>query len=85
MSRLGLSCLPGLRITYNELFVYHMHSDEVIVVIPELLGHKAGKQDSSMPVPGGFITWLAWEIVPEVQLGNTTMPLPPALWIPPRI
>lgn len=60
-----------------------MHSEKTIVVIPELLGHKAGKQDSSMPVPGGFMTWLAWEMVPELQLGDTTIPLHSTLWIPP--
>ena len=60
-----------------------MHSEETIVVIPEPLGHKAVKQGSSTPVPGGFSTWLAWEIVAEVQLNDTTMPLHSTLWIPP--
>jgi hypothetical protein len=53
------------------------------VVITEPLGHKAVKQGSSTPVPGGFITWLAWEIVPEVQLNDIIMPLHSVIWIQP--
>jgi hypothetical protein len=84
MSRLAFChVFLDIRITHNGLFAYHIHSEKTIVVIPELLGHKAGKQDSSMPVPGGFITWLAWEIVPEVQLGDATIPPYSALGIPP--
>ncbi|CEJ58960.1 hypothetical protein PMG11_07599 [Penicillium brasilianum] len=37
---------------------------------PKLLGYKIGKQDRSGLVPGGFITWLVWEIVPGVRLGD---------------
>lgn len=37
---------------------------------PELLGYKENQQDSSGLVPGGFITWFAWEIVPGPRLGD---------------
>jgi hypothetical protein len=39
-------------------------------ITPKLLGHKTGTQDPSGLVPGGFIIWLVWEIVPGLRLGD---------------
>lgn len=36
---------------------------------PKLFGYKFGTQDRSGLVPGGFIIWLVWEIVPGLRLG----------------
>ena len=36
---------------------------------PKLIGYRTGTQDRSGIVPGGFITWLVWEIVPGLRLG----------------
>ncbi|KAJ5152751.1 uncharacterized protein N7482_009229 [Penicillium canariense] len=38
---------------------------------PKLLGYKTGTQKRSGLVPGGFIIWLAWEIVPGLRLGDS--------------
>ncbi|KAJ5940085.1 hypothetical protein N7516_000253 [Penicillium verrucosum] len=37
---------------------------------PKLLGYKTDKKDRSGLVPGGFIIWLVWEIVPGLRLGD---------------
>lgn len=37
---------------------------------PKLIGYRTGTQDRSGLVPGGFITWLVWEIVPGLRLGD---------------
>lgn len=37
---------------------------------PKLIGYKTGSQDRSGLVPGGFIIWLVWEIVPGLRLGD---------------
>ncbi|OQE41040.1 hypothetical protein PENCOP_c005G00076 [Penicillium coprophilum] len=37
---------------------------------PKLLGYKTCTQDHSGLVPGGFIIWLVWEIVPGLRLGD---------------
>ncbi|OQD95336.1 hypothetical protein PENSOL_c021G05409 [Penicillium solitum] len=37
---------------------------------PKLIGYKTGTQDRSGLVPGGFIIWLVWEIVPGLRLGD---------------
>ncbi|KAJ5354380.1 uncharacterized protein N7496_012813 [Penicillium cataractarum] len=39
---------------------------------PKLLGYKVSTQDSLGPVPGGFVIWLVWEIVPGLRLGDST-------------
>ncbi|OOQ89245.1 hypothetical protein PEBR_17005 [Penicillium brasilianum] len=39
-------------------------------ITPKLLGYKTGTQDRSGLVPGGFIIWLVWEIVPGLRLGD---------------
>lgn len=40
-------------------------------VTPKLLGHKTGTQDRSALVPGGFIIWLVWEILPGLRLSDS--------------
>lgn len=40
-------------------------------ITPKLLGYKIGTQDRSGLVPGGFIIWLVWEIVPGLRLGDS--------------
>ncbi|CAI7672819.1 unnamed protein product [Penicillium palitans] len=39
-------------------------------ITPKLLAYKTSTQDRSGLVPGGFITWLVWEIVPGLRLGD---------------
>ncbi|KAJ5368965.1 uncharacterized protein N7496_008725, partial [Penicillium cataractarum] len=39
-------------------------------ITPKLLGYKIGTQDRLGLVPGGFIIWLVWEIVPGLRLGD---------------
>lgn len=39
-------------------------------ITPKLLGYKISTQDRSGLVPGGFIIWLVWEIVPGLRLGD---------------
>ncbi|KAJ5779107.1 hypothetical protein N7457_006827 [Penicillium paradoxum] len=39
-------------------------------ITPKLLGYKTSTQDRSGLVPGGFIIWLVWEIVPGLRLGD---------------
>ncbi|KAJ5431533.1 hypothetical protein N7445_009265 [Penicillium cf. griseofulvum] len=39
-------------------------------ITPKLLGYKTGTQDRSGLVPGGFIIWLVWEIVPGLRLSD---------------
>lgn len=39
-------------------------------ITPKLLGYKIGTQDRLGLVPGGFIIWFVWEIVPGLRLGD---------------
>ncbi|GKZ86301.1 hypothetical protein AnigIFM56816_001353 [Aspergillus niger] len=39
-------------------------------ITPRLLDSKEDKQDNTGFVPGGFVTWVVWEVVPGLQLGN---------------
>lgn len=39
-------------------------------ITPKLLGHKTTIQDKSGPVPGGFVVWLVWEMLPGLRLGS---------------
>ncbi|OKO96419.1 hypothetical protein PENSUB_10594 [Penicillium subrubescens] len=39
---------------------------------PPLLGYLEDQQDRFGPVPGGFITYYAWEAVPGIRLGDYT-------------
>lgn len=38
----------------------------------KLLGYTEERQDSSGLVPGGFLTWFTWSIVPGICLGDIT-------------
>jgi hypothetical protein len=55
---------------HKELFAYKALTRKGSTITSRLLGYKEGRQDSSGLVPGGFITWLAWEIVPGLRLGD---------------
>ncbi|KAJ5550855.1 hypothetical protein N7461_005553 [Penicillium sp. DV-2018c] len=57
--------------TYNppELIAYRDLTEKGSSNTPKLLGYKTDKQDLSGLVPGGFIIWLVWEIVPGLRLG----------------
>ena len=37
---------------------------------PSLLGYQESKQNDSGLVPGGFLTYIVWQIVPGLQLGD---------------
>lgn len=39
-------------------------------ITPRVLDSKEDKQDNTGFVPGGFVTWVVWEVVPGLQLGN---------------
>ncbi|PWY83837.1 hypothetical protein BO94DRAFT_576250 [Aspergillus sclerotioniger CBS 115572] len=39
-------------------------------ITPRLLDTKEDKQDDTGVVPGGFVTWIVWEVVPGVRLGD---------------
>lgn len=39
---------------------------------PRLLGYREDQQDSLSPIPGGFITYYAWQAVPGIRLGDYT-------------
>ncbi|KAJ9320086.1 hypothetical protein DTO027B5_8855 [Paecilomyces variotii] len=58
--------------TYNppELIAYRDLTEKGSSHTPKLLGYKTDKQDRSGLVPGGFIIWLVWEIVPGLRLGD---------------
>ncbi|OKP09391.1 hypothetical protein PENSUB_5282 [Penicillium subrubescens] len=58
--------------TYNppELIAYRDLTEKGSSDTPKLLGYKTDKQDRSGLVPGGFIIWLVWEIVPGLRLGD---------------
>ncbi|KAF7713308.1 Uncharacterized protein PECH_005708 [Penicillium ucsense] len=53
-----------------ELIAYRDLTEKGSSETPRLLGYKTGKQDGSGLVPGGFIIWLVWEIVPGLRLGD---------------
>lgn len=38
---------------------------------PKLLEYKIGTQHCAGLVPGGFVIWLVWEIVPGIRLGDS--------------
>ncbi|GKZ34461.1 hypothetical protein AbraIFM66950_004736 [Aspergillus brasiliensis] len=39
-------------------------------ITPRLLDSKEEKQDETGFVPGGFVIWVVWEVVPGLQLGD---------------
>lgn len=45
-------------------------NEQTSVFTPTLIGYQESKQGSSGLVPGGFITFIAWEIVPGICLGS---------------
>ncbi|OJJ45691.1 hypothetical protein ASPZODRAFT_17139 [Penicilliopsis zonata CBS 506.65] len=59
--------------TYNprELVAYRDLTQKRSSNTPKLLGYKIGTQGPSGLVPGGFIIWLVWEIVPGLRLGDS--------------
>ncbi|RMJ28505.1 hypothetical protein PHISP_00632 [Aspergillus sp. HF37] len=63
-SRQATTCTPP------ELTAYQALTRKGSVNTPKLLGYKKGTQDSSGLVHGGFIVWLAWEMVPGLRLGD---------------
>ncbi|GKZ30333.1 hypothetical protein AbraIFM66950_008755 [Aspergillus brasiliensis] len=55
-----------------ELKVYRSLPNKHPRIVPRLLEEKVVKQDESGWVPGGFLIYVVWEIVPGVQLGDTS-------------
>ncbi|KAJ9202264.1 hypothetical protein DTO164E3_3193 [Paecilomyces variotii] len=53
-----------------QLIAYRDLTEKGSSNTPKLLGYKTDKQDRSGLVPGGFIIWLVWEIVPGLRLGD---------------
>lgn len=45
---------------------------QVSTCTPPLLGYLEDQQDRFGPVPGGFITYYAWEAMPGKRLGDYT-------------
>ncbi|CAI7581257.1 unnamed protein product [Penicillium discolor] len=56
--------------TPPELTAYRDLTQKHSSNTPKLIGYKTGTQDRSGLVPGGFIIWLVWEIVPGLRLGD---------------
>lgn len=56
--------------TSSELITYQRLTQKRLSNTPKLLGYKTGTQDRSGPVPGGFVVWLVWEMVPGLHLGD---------------
>lgn len=58
----------------EELVAFKKFSEnwDAADITPRLLGWKEETQDDPAPVPGGFMTWVAWEKVPGVPLGDST-------------
>ena len=55
----------------RELIAYLDLTEKGSTETPQLLGYKIDKQDRSGLVPGGFMIWLVWEIVPGLRLGDS--------------
>jgi hypothetical protein len=53
----------------EELLAYQDLTSQELGITPKLLGFKITSQDKSGLVPGGFVVWLAWEMVPRLRLG----------------
>ncbi|KAJ5477260.1 hypothetical protein N7539_007404 [Penicillium diatomitis] len=53
-----------------ELTSYQKFTQQDFSNVPKLLGYKVSTQDKSGLVPNGFATWLAWEMVPGLRLGD---------------
>ncbi|PYH97696.1 hypothetical protein BO71DRAFT_372767 [Aspergillus ellipticus CBS 707.79] len=59
------------KFTPEELWALKTMTERGSRNTPRLLDYKESTQDSSGPVPGGFITWIVWEIIPGICLGDT--------------
>ncbi|PWY73405.1 hypothetical protein BO83DRAFT_445265 [Aspergillus eucalypticola CBS 122712] len=53
-----------------ELKVYRSLPKKRPLIVPRLLEERVAKQDESGSVPGGFLMYIVWEIVPGIQLGD---------------
>ncbi|KAJ5908954.1 hypothetical protein N7495_001636 [Penicillium taxi] len=53
-----------------ELTAYKTLADNHSAITPQLLGYKEGRQEPSGIIPGGFITWIAWAVIPGFQLSD---------------
>lgn len=61
--------------TPEELTAFQMLSahEKASKVTPKLLAFQEKTQDGdNWPVPGGFLTYVVWEKVPGIQLGDST-------------
>lgn len=56
-------------LTPQELIAYQELTEKSMST-PKLLGYRTTTQDSSGVVPGGFVVWLVWEMVPGLRLGS---------------
>ncbi|OJZ81913.1 hypothetical protein ASPFODRAFT_37062 [Aspergillus luchuensis CBS 106.47] len=55
-----------------ELKVYRSLPKKRPLIVPRLLEERVAKQDESGCVPGGFLIYVVWEIVPGIQLGDSS-------------
>ncbi|PYH91863.1 hypothetical protein BO71DRAFT_411454 [Aspergillus ellipticus CBS 707.79] len=58
------SCYP------RELKALHTLTQKRSVITPRLLDSKNDRQESTGLVPGGFVLWVVWELLPGIRLGN---------------
>ncbi|OJJ45682.1 hypothetical protein ASPZODRAFT_26321 [Penicilliopsis zonata CBS 506.65] len=56
--------------TPSELTALQKFTEGGVRYTPRLLDWRSSQQDESRPVPGGFIIWVVWEIVPGIRLGD---------------
>ncbi|RAH56787.1 hypothetical protein BO85DRAFT_488961 [Aspergillus piperis CBS 112811] len=57
-----------------ELKVYRSLPKKRPLIVPRLLEERVAKQDESGCVPGGFLIYVVWEIVPGILLGDARGP-----------
>lgn len=62
----------AIEYTPRELIAYKTFTQNGSTITPQLLGYTETRQDSLGLVPGGFLTWFAWSIVPGIRLGDFT-------------
>lgn len=55
-----------------ELYAYQILSKNILAskFTPSLLGYQESKQNDSGLVPGGFITYIVWQVAPGLRLGD---------------
>lgn len=56
--------------THEELTALKTFTDKNSKITPTLLAYKEDKQDDRGIVPGGYITYLVWNILPGLRLGD---------------